>query len=60
MFATTQKTDAAALRSLSQTEIEAVAGGMFATYEPIGDRSVVGCGTMVLLDRLLKIFRGGR
>ena len=59
MFASSQKTEALAVRSLSLNEIEAVAGGFFAgSYAPIGDRRVVGCGTMVLIDRLIKGMTG--
>jgi hypothetical protein len=59
MFASSQKTEASAVRSLSLNEIEAVAGGFYAgSYEPIGDRRVVGCGTMVLIDRMIKVLTG--
>ena len=58
MFATSQKTEANAVRSLSLNEIEAVAGGLFTRFEPIGDRRVVGCGTMVLIDRMIKGMTG--
>jgi len=61
MFATSQKTEANAVRSLSLNEIEAVAGGLYMTpFQPIGDRRVVGCGTMVLIDRLIKWTSGQR
>ncbi len=61
MFATSQKTEANAVRSLSLNEIEAVAGGLYtAPFQPIGDRRVVGCGTMVLIDRLIKWTSGQR
>ena len=60
MFASSQMTEANAVRSLSLNEIEAVAGGLFAIYEPIGDRRVVGCGTMVLIDRMIKRMGGAK
>lgn len=61
MFARSQRTEATVVRSLSLDEIEAVAGGFYAgSYEPIGDRRVVGCGTMVLIDRMIKLTTGQR
>lgn len=44
------------MRALATTEIEAVAGGMLFAPPIIGDRRVVGCGTMVILDNILKRF----
>lgn len=52
----TQTSAGTAVRGLTAAEINTVAGGLYAPYEPLGDRSVVGCGTMVLLDRLMKKF----
>jgi hypothetical protein len=44
------------MRSLAAIEIEAVAGGMLFATPIIGDRRVVGCGTMAILDNILKRF----
>jgi len=60
MYKTSQTIDATAMRSLTTNEIEAVAGGYFSTFEPLGDRRVVGCGTMVLIDRMIKRMSGMR
>ena len=58
MFAASKVTEVNAVRSLTANEIEAVAGGYFTTFEPIGSRPDVGCGTMVLIDRLIKRMTG--
>ena len=51
----------ATLRSLSNTEINAVAGGLMYGPDVSGmpDRSIM-CGTMWLWDRLINFRRGGR
>jgi hypothetical protein len=44
------------MRSLTASEIESVSGGLFGQPIILGDRGEVGCGTMVLLDNILKRF----
>jgi hypothetical protein len=59
MFATTNTTEATALRSLTTNEIEAVAGGYIMNGSVlIGDRAEVGCGTMILLRRIVERMTG--
>jgi hypothetical protein len=43
------------MQAVEPSDLETVEGGLglFPNYIPLGDRSVVGCGTMILIDRML-------
>ena len=57
MFANSRTIETNAVRSLSLDEVDSVAGGYVNFYTDIsgiGSRQDVGCGTMILIDRLIK------
>ena len=56
-----ESAQSATLRTLSNTEIDTVAGGlMIPDITGMPDRRTGGCGTMWLLDRFIDIFRRHR
>jgi hypothetical protein len=51
-----------AMQMVSATELSTVEGGLIALnpYVPFGDRVTDGCGTMILIDRILSTIFGPR
>lgn len=51
-----------AMQMVSATELSTIEGGLVVldSYVPFGDRVTDGCGTMILIDRILSTIFGPR